>query len=402
MKCPNCECEVESGARFCPECGSEIPSQTSSESEADSATGTSPTAQYDIARSKNRGVAKKIIGSLVTIAVLALAVFFAFGDHFDNIKSFFGGAPADSSASALAASAASAATESAASASAANADTTSASAEEQSQDKQENTSTTSADQGTSSSASNASSAAQGAAAQQSKQNADPKTLIDVYDIELKEDSGGRYVITGTVANTADVEYTATCEFHAQRHQPDKYGDDTAEDTTRFSLITTSPYASANGNTAVFYQMKPGERRSFTFYPGDWCKSDITYTDVSADVTEVTLPASVVGRFGQLIDVDGEFEVTDLVYSGETLKGKLTNNSDIYMDRGVISFVMLDTNGDPAPRNTNDTRPSGAVTYGIRVETLKPGASLEFEERVGSGYASIQMLDFAYLPDEAKQ
>lgn len=231
----------------------------------------------------------------------------------------------------------------------------------------------------------------------------PKDSISLSSLTLSVDSGGRYVISGKVTNNADMEYTPKIEFTAVKHDKDRYGEETKEETSSLDLKTVSPNFVCDGNDMTALQLQPNETRDFAAYPEDWNSSDISYSDVKASIKEVTLPASVLNRFGYLVDFDNKsFGVSELSYSSSgVVTGSVTNNTKTYIESAYVSFTMLDAQGNTLPSVRDSTRPSGVLLYSAKVELLKPGDTVQFEKKVGEGFSSAKFVHIAYVPDESK-
>lgn len=377
MFCPKCGKEMPDAAGFCPACGNPVGATDAESAPVEEHTRESLPKDSGAVAASNHTAKKKVpkLPIILAIVVLAIAGVFAL-NHFKVIdlgsmlpflgeqSQEQGGASAPSDPS----------------------------SESPQQDNGGQSSGTSGDTGSTSSS----------GASQDTATTNPKDDIALSSIKLEVDSGGRYVISGKVTNNGAMELTPEIALKAIKHDTDKYGEEVTEETTTFGLISASSNISCDGNTITALQLQPKETRKFTAYPERWDSTDISYSDVEASVEQVTLPASVLNRYGHLLDVNKSFEVSDLAYSASgVVTGSITNNTGAYVSRAVVCFVMLDAQGNTIPSKRNTTRPSGVLLYSIEVDTLKPGDTAQFEKKVGEGYSSAKFLDVAYLPDESK-
>ena len=224
----------------------------------------------------------------------------------------------------------------------------------------------------------------------------PAEDLEVSDVTIAEEKGIGRCVKLTVTNNTDevlctVPFTATSDFDVV----DEYGDKETSERD-LALVCLRPYYDFFITPAIGYLM-PGENEVMLAPQGDnpvayYQNSSLADDDVEGqrfgldDVSnlEVTVDAENAERLpaGQRILMPDECDVSLEIAPDGTLKGTVTNESDIRWDSVEVFFYAEDSDGVPVDyRESADMAGSEYLWYGKgsgTAEFVDIGATAELE------------------------
>ena len=224
----------------------------------------------------------------------------------------------------------------------------------------------------------------------------PKEHLAISDLKIDIDPINRYVITGKVGNSSSDTCNVKIAFGYVEHSSDKYGEEQTRERGLTNFTTVTPYCE-DGYELSVYDLKGGETRDFTLYPA-WGSVELKYTDIKAEVTEVSLPeASVQSRY----DHDGLIQIDAIEYTADgKVEIDFTNNSNMYLDE--VEVVVLGYNKDGLPiADGDDARPYGSERYSGAANILKPNDKGHISFDVGEGLSKVEVQHVIVTPDKDK-
>lgn len=393
MFCPHCGSEIPNGSEFCDICGESVDETPKSR---DAMLGAAPkrnkqVAEDDIAKDTPYSIAakkqsKKYGGHRIAIGIIAVAIVaacvvaFAVSGGVEGLQKllpngvFSGGSPTSAAAEP-------------------SGDSNNASASSAAEDAGESAASNDGDQ---------QGGGQQDVDQQSSASANPMQGITFDNVAMKEDSLGRYYVTGKITNSNDREYTAKFKVSANEHSTDAYKEDSVKEVLIGNLVSTTSLCYGDGSDVYAFYLQPGESRDFVLYPNNLSKAEVSYTDARAELIEAIMTGSVQQRVGYCLDSGDLFEIKNLTYGADgEIAGTLVNKSEKYFREAYPIFVMKDASGDYSVESAGGTRPAGVVIESAKVENMAPGDEKPFKVNAGKGYASAAFLEVEYKVDTSK-
>lgn len=339
MFCPKCGKEAPEGSSFCPSCGASL-------------AGDAPSAKEEFASGEPAPAKKRRSKGLLVIALVVVVLIAAGGAVAVNVLT----AP----------------------------------------EKEPPHAAEQADSGTEGASAGVSDSAAG---QDDADDSAPAEDLEVSDVTITEEKGIGQCVKLTVTNNTDevlctVPFTATGDFDVV----DEYGDKETSERD-LALVCLRPYYDFFITPAIGYLM-PGENEVVLAPMGD--KDVASYygrNDSSSDIyadngqhfglddvsnLEVTVDAEKAERLpaGQRILMPDECDVSLEIAPDGTLKGTVTNESDIRWDSVEVFFYAEDSDGVPVDyRESADMAGSEYLWYGKgsgTAEFVDIGATAELE------------------------